>query len=66
MLICLGAGKAQSQSGGGVDAAGVPSHRKLLVVRAKGEKIFSTLPAIMLEIYVDQPFDGAWGGADPH
>lgn len=32
--------------GGG---AGVPySHRKLLVVRAKGEKIFSTLPAIML------------------
>lgn len=52
MLICLGAGPGTVAvavtvpEGGG---AGVPySHRKLLVVRAKGEKIFSTLPAIML------------------
>lgn len=53
MLICLGAGPGTVvvavavavPEGGG---AGVPSHRKLLVVRAKGEKIFSTLPAIML------------------
>lgn len=46
MLICFGAGEAQaqSQSEAGVDT----THRKLLVVRAKGEKIFSTLPAIML------------------